>query len=257
VLGKGYSPTDYTLLCYGGGGPLHVGGYTAGVPYAEVLVPAWAAGFSAFGCACADFEYRYDRTVDLPLTPGDDAIGAGPRLTQAWGALEERVAAEFAKSGFAREHVRFTHAVRMQYQGQLNDLEIDSPHARIETAGQVDDLIARFEDAYGKLYATSAKSPELGYLVTQAIVRGSVDVEKPRLPELPVETGSPPVKHTRPVHWGSGFVETDVYEMADVRNGHTIEGPAVIEAPSTTFAIPPDRRAWVDSNDIFHLEVRS
>ena len=43
VLGKGYSPVDYTLLCYGGGGPLHVCGYTSGVPYREVLVPAWAA----------------------------------------------------------------------------------------------------------------------------------------------------------------------------------------------------------------------
>ncbi|MGZ4202117.1 MAG: hydantoinase/oxoprolinase family protein, partial [Thermoleophilaceae bacterium] len=43
VLGKGYSPVDYTLLCYGGGGPLHVAGYTADVPYREVLVPAWAA----------------------------------------------------------------------------------------------------------------------------------------------------------------------------------------------------------------------
>ncbi|KKM67038.1 hypothetical protein LCGC14_1475150 [marine sediment metagenome] len=42
VLGKGYSPVDYTLLCYGGGGPLHVAGYTADVPYRDVLVPAWA-----------------------------------------------------------------------------------------------------------------------------------------------------------------------------------------------------------------------
>jgi acetone carboxylase, beta subunit len=47
ILGKGYSPADYALLCYGGGGPLHVAGYTAGVAYRDVLVPAWAAGFSA------------------------------------------------------------------------------------------------------------------------------------------------------------------------------------------------------------------
>ncbi|HEX2358341.1 MAG TPA: hydantoinase/oxoprolinase family protein [Solirubrobacterales bacterium] len=259
VLGKGYSPTDYTLLCYGGGGPLHVAGYTAGVPYANVLVPAWAAGFSAFGCACADFEYRYDRTVDLPLPPNGDAearAGIGALVTEAWKALEERVATEFAKSGYDRDQVRFVHAVRMQYYGQLNDIEIDSPHAELETADQVDELVARFEDEYGKVYASSAKSPELGYVVTQAIVKGSVEIEKPRLPELDVTAGSPPVKHTRPVHWGAdfGFTETDVYEMHDVVNGHTIEGPAVIEAPSTTFAIPPDRRAWVDAHDIFHLE---
>src|SRR5204863_4848177 len=40
VLGKGYSPVDYTLLCYGGGGPPHVAGHTEGVAYRDVLIPA-------------------------------------------------------------------------------------------------------------------------------------------------------------------------------------------------------------------------
>jgi N-methylhydantoinase A/acetone carboxylase beta subunit len=261
VLGKGYSPAEYTLLCYGGGGPLHVAGYTKSVPFEQVLVPAWAAGFSAFGCACADFEYRYDRTVDLPLMPGSPPEGVaaiGSMLSLAWRVLEQRVIDEFEKSGYAAGEVSFVHSVRMQYLGQLNDIEIDSPHADITDAAQMDDLIANFEDAYGRLYAASAKSPELGYLVTQAIVRGSVGVEKPKLPERTVTSGSPPVKHTRSVNWGGEFgaVETDVYEMDDVVNGHTIEGPAVIEAPSTTFAIPPDRRTWIDTNDIFHLETK-
>ena len=44
--------------------------------------------------------------------------------------------------------------------------------------------------------------------------------------------------------------------MDDVGNGQTIEGPAVLEAESTTFPIPPDRRAWLDEHGIFHLESR-
>ena len=102
ILGKGYSPADYALLCYGGGGPLHVGGYTEGVAYRDILIPAWAAGFSAYGCACADFEYRYDQTVDMPILPTADDMekaGIGFMVTGAWQALEDRVAAEFAKSG--------------------------------------------------------------------------------------------------------------------------------------------------------------
>ena len=50
----------------------------------------------------------------------------------------------------------------MQYYGQLNDIEIVSPHAELEDDAQLDDLIAEFEDAYGKVYARSARSPELG-----------------------------------------------------------------------------------------------
>jgi N-methylhydantoinase A/oxoprolinase/acetone carboxylase beta subunit len=262
ILGKGYSPADYTLLCYGGGGPLHVAGYTEGADYANVLMPAWAAGFSAFGCACADFDYRYDQTIDLPLMPtfGEpERAGIGMMITGAWQALEDRAVREFAKSGIERERVRFTHAVRMQYYGQLNDIEFTSPHPILEQAAQVDQLIAAFEDAYAKVYASSARSPEFGYLVTHAITHGSVDVEKPALPQLEAQAGSPPLKDTRAVHWGresdGRFVETDIFQLEQIAAGNTIHGPAIVEHAATTFAIPPGRAARLDGHQIFHLSA--
>ena len=256
ILGKGYSPADYALLCYGGGGPLHVAGYTEGVPYRDVLVPAWAAGFSAFGCACADFEYRYDQTIDLPILPvfGEpEKAGIGTMVTGFWGGLEEKVAEEFSKSGIERDRIRFTHAVRMQYYGQLNDIEIVSPHMALEQGGHMDDLIATFEEAYGKVFARSARSPELGYLITHAIVLGSVDVEKPALPDFAERDGAPPSKGRRRVWWEEGFAETDLYELTEVEAGHEIAGPAIVESVATTFAIPPGRRARLDRHQIFHL----
>jgi acetone carboxylase, beta subunit len=260
ILGKGYSPADYTLLCYGGGGPLHVAGYTDGVSYRDVLVPAWAAGFSAFGCACADYDYRYDQTVDMPLLPifGEaERAGIGALITGAWLGLEDRVAEEFEKSGIGRESIRFTHAVRMQYHGQLNDIEFVSPHAALQDASQVDDLIRTFEDAYAKMYASSARSPEFGYLVTHVIVHGTVDVEKPALPQLSEEPGKPPLKASRRVHWGragrDGFVETEIFQLEAVRAGNSIDGPAIVEHSATTFAIAPGRRATLDEHHIFHL----
>jgi N-methylhydantoinase A/oxoprolinase/acetone carboxylase beta subunit len=262
ILGKGYSPADYALLCYGGGGPLHVAGYTEGVDYAKVLMPAWAAGFSAFGCACADFDYRYDQTVDLPLMPAfgePERAGIGMMITAAWQGLEDRGAKEFEKSGIARERIRFTHAVRMQYYGQLNDIEFHSPHPALQDAAQVDALIATFEDAYAKMYASSARSPEFGYLVTHAIVHGTVDVEKPALPDLPEEDSTPPLKDRRPVHWGRAsegrFVDTDIFQLEQLAAGNLIEGPAIVEHSATTFAIPPGRVARLDGHHIFQLSA--
>ena len=257
VLGKGYSPVDYTLLCYGGGGPLHVAGYSADVAYRDVLVPAWAAGFSAFGCACGDYAYRYDLTLDLPITPTadlDEKAGVGIYVDGGWQMLRERVVEEFGKSGVGEEEIAFRHYVRMQYYGQLNDLEIESPHQSLETGEQVDDLIAAFEEAYGKLYARSARSPELGYLITNVIVTGSVPVEKPALPDEPeAGGGAPEPKAARPVWWSDGWTETPIYEQADVRAGHEIAGPAIVESPADTFAIPPGRTARLDHHRIFHL----
>src|SRR3954447_11967348 len=256
ILGKGYSPADYALLCYGGGGPLHVAGYTEGVAYRDVMVPAWAAGFSAYGCACADFEYRYDQTIDMPILPSADEMekaGIGFMVTGAWQGLEERVAAEFEKSGIDRDRITFSHAARMQYYGQLNDIEIVSPHMEMEEAEHVDALIEAFEEAYSKVYARSARSPELGYLITQAIVHGSVEVEKPALPELEEVSGQPPVSSTRTVRWRDGDAETSIIRLEDVEAGHQIAGPAIVEHSATTFAIPPERAARLDAHGIFHL----
>ncbi len=259
ILGKGYSPADYSLLCYGGGGPLHVAGYTEGVPYRDVLVPAWAAGFSAYGCACAPFEYRYDQTIDMPIGAGGAEVdemekaGIGMMVTGAWLGLQEKVAEEFAKSGVAREAIEFGHAVRMQYYGQLNDIEIVSPRMELEEGAHVDELIAAFEEAYGKVYARSARSPELGYLITHAIVTGSVPVETPSLPDEEPTEGAPPEKDRRPAHWGGGFAETAIHELSEVRAGHVIEGPAIVESVATTLAIPPGRSARLDRHQIFHL----
>jgi N-methylhydantoinase A/acetone carboxylase beta subunit len=261
ILGKGYSPADYALLCYGGGGPLHVAGYTEDVPYRDVLVPAWAAGFSAYGCACAPFEYRYDQTIDMPIGAGGalpdemEKAGIAMMITGSWLGLQDRVAEEFAKSGIDREAITFTHAVRMQYYGQLNDIEIVAPHMELEEGEHLDDLIAVFEDAYGKVFARSARSPELGYLVTHAIVLGSVEVEKPALPELEETTGTPPEKDRRQVWWTDGFSDTAIHELDDVRAGNEIEGPAIVESVATTLAIPPGRRARLDERQIFHLST--
>jgi N-methylhydantoinase A/oxoprolinase/acetone carboxylase beta subunit len=142
----------------------------------------------------------------------------------------------------------------MQYYGQLNDLEILSPHQELSEGSHVDDLIAEFEDAYGKIYARSARSPELGYLITNVVVTGAVEVEKPALPdEDQVAGGAPEPKSTRPVWWDRGFEETRIFEQDEVRAGNVIEGPAIVESPADTLAVPPDRSARLDGHRIWHL----
>lgn len=260
ILGKGYAPVDYALLCYGGGGPLHVAGYTAGVPYNKVLIPAWAAGFSAFGCACADWEYRYDRTIDGMIPPADDR-GTFPdtadirtAVNQAWAELERKLEAEFAKSGVTRADIKFQHGLRMQYLGQLNDIEVKSALPRLESPEDVAAAVQSFEDAYARVYARSARSPEFGWGITEAFVVGTSEIEKPVLPVHPETTSPATATATRDVFWTDGYVETPIFEMDDLKAGQAIVGPAVMEAPATTFPIPPGRRAVLNHHNIFELE---
>ena len=251
VLGKGYSSFDHTLFCYGGGGPLHVAGYTRGVQYADVLVPTWAAGFSAFGCACADYSYRFDRTASFRIA-ADNHDDVTTRLEEAWGQLTTRAIEEFARSGVGEEEISLRRIARMQYTGQLNDLEVvieDDGPVRIEQ------LIDGFEDLYGRLYASGARSPEIGHMVTSVAVVASAPIEKPVLPLEPEEPGEAVPKQERDVWWTetSSFVRTPVFEQDSIRAGQHIQGPGIVESPSSTLAIPPGRSALLDGHRIFHL----
>ena len=259
ILGKGYSPSQYVCFSYGGGGPLHTAGYTKGLGFEDVLVPAWAAGFSAFGCGAADFEYRYDKTLDINVNDGasdDEKLKAGKELQDAWDELKEKVAAEFEKSKFSKEDVEFRLYFRMQYQGQLNDLEIEAPIEAFENVDHWDELVNAFEDTYTRVYAKAAKSPELGYSITGAIVRGIVEVPKPKIPMEPFAGETPPKEAflgKRRVYWKGKWVEADIWEMEKLKPGNKIKAFSIIESPATTFVIPPGFETYLDQHRIFHL----
>lgn len=260
ILGKGYSPSQYVCFSYGGGGPLHTAGYTKGLGFEDVLVPAWAAGFSAFGCGAADFEYRYDKTLDLNVNDGasaEEKLMAGSGLQQSWEELMEKVAHEFERNKFSSDKVDFRLFFRMQYQGQLNDLEIESPVNRVETVDDWNQLVASFEETYSRVYAKAARSPELGYTITGAIVRGMVEVAKPKIPEEPLYGEKPPKNASlgrRKVYWKGAWTEADIWEMEALKAGNRIEGFAIIESPATTFVVPPGFETYLDQHRIFHLK---
>ncbi|MGX9934414.1 hydantoinase/oxoprolinase family protein [Advenella kashmirensis] len=260
ISAKGYNPADFVCFSYGGAGPVHTYGYTEGLGFEDVIVPAWAAGFSAFGCACAEYEYRYDKSVDIavPPTAGDEVkIAAGKTLTEAWAELAEKVIEEFIINGFKREDVMLRPGYSMQYLGQLNDLEIDSPISAAATVADWEKLVAAFDETYARVYATSASSPELGFGVTSAIMRGSVVSKKPELPEEELVGETPPKEALlgkRPFYRRKEWQQADVWSMEKLQAGNRIVGPAVIESDSTTFVVPKGFETRLDTHRLFHLK---
>jgi len=260
ISAKGYNPIDFTCFSYGGAGPVHTYGYTEGLGFKDVVVPAWAAGFSAFGCACADFEYRYDKSVDLAVAQlaGDDVKAAASKTIQeAWSELAGKVIEEFIINGFKPEDVILRPGYRMQYMGQLNDLEITSPVATASTAADWDKIVDAFENHYGRVYASSARSPELGFSVTGAIMRGLVVTQKPVLPEDPDGGPTPPAEArlgTRPFYRKKKWVDAALYKMELLKPGNHIVGPAIIESDATTFVVPDGFETRCDKHRLFHLK---
>jgi acetone carboxylase beta subunit len=260
ISGKGSTPSNFVCFSYGGAGPVHTYGYTEGLGFEDVIVPAWAAGFSAFGCAAADFEYRYDKSLDINISTNasDTAKAAQAKTLQdAWEELKARVLDEFDINGYSADKVQLQPGFRMQYRGQLNDLEIESPITTAHGAHDWDQLVEAFNETYGRVYAASARSPELGYSVTGAIMRGTVPIPKPKIPKEDLRGETPPETAklgTRRFYRKKKWVDAQIYHMEALQPGNRVVGPAIIESDATTFVVPGGFETHLDGHRLFHLK---
>src|SRR5690606_15027749 len=102
IAAKGYDTRSFTLLYYGGAGPVHMWGFTRGIQFADVITMPWAAAFSAFGAACAEYMHRYDRglRVLIPNEMGaEKRAGVAQQIDAAWRELEQEAREEMAREG--------------------------------------------------------------------------------------------------------------------------------------------------------------
>ncbi len=253
LYARGFTPADYHLLCYGGAGPMHVAGYTEGMPFKGVVTMPWAAAFSSFGCAAVDISHRYQKSTQVYIPAGaDDAwklMMGQMMLNSGWEELEKLAKADFAAEGLPWEKAKVQQNAYVRYGTQLDDIEVPSPVTRISTAADMDKLIVLFEKMYEKVYAGVAKHPQAGYQVMELGLTATIPKVKPKLVKRPLEGKKPPaeaVKGERPVYFDGQWWKAGIFDMDKLRPGNEIGGIAVIEAPATTFFIPPGRKATMD-----------
>jgi len=248
LYARGFSPADYCLLSYGGAGPMHVAGYTEGLPFKGVATLPYAAAFSSFGCAAVDISHRYQKSTTVMIHHGaDDAFKlmmGQLMLNPGWEAQ-----ADFVAEGLPWEQANVRQIAYVRYGSQMDDIEVPSPVSRINSAEDMDKLIAAFEDLYVKVYAGVAKHPQAGYQIFELGLTATIPKVKPKLVKRPLEGKDPPqaaIKGEREVYFNSEWHKAVIYDMDQIRPGNEIEGIAVVEAPATTFFIPPGRRARMD-----------
>ena len=269
IQGLGFRPENYTLISFGGGGPLHVAGYSKGLSFQAILIPEWAPAFSAYGCACADHSYRHEISVDLLIDPERSMSSfVASMITSTWRDLKIKIMNEFEKEGRDPNEMEFRPSLKLQYFGMLDDLEVQSPYDELTIkhseelerfdSPELNDLLLRYDDLFEKIFRRGTKSPELGYHITKAIGTGIVPVPKPELPELKLSSERPndgASKGTREIYWDKKWHNASIWEMKLLDAGNIVNGPAVIEAPATTLVVPPSYRVKLDKHRVFHMEV--
>ncbi len=260
IYARGYSPADYCLLGYGGAGPMHLAGYAEGMPFKGVATVPWAAAFSAFGCASVDISHRYQKSTSVLIPHGADdnwKLMMGQfMLNPGWEELEKLAQADFAAEGLPWDKSSMWQIAYVRYAGQMTDIEVMSPVSRIQSPADMDKLIAAFENLYEKVYAGVAKHEEAGYQIMELGLVASIPKVKPKLIKRQLEGAQPPseaIRGTREVYLNGTWHRATIYDMDAIRPGNEIKGIAVVEAPNTTFFIPPERRARMDEWSLLWL----
>jgi len=255
LLAKGYNPAEYTLIAYGGSGPLHMWGMAEGLELAGMVTVPWAAAFSAYGVSTGDYFHRYEKSVISVIPPGmpdEFKMWQAQPLNQAWEELEQKAYEELEREGFPREKVSFRYFIYARYLGQMASWEAPVEIGRVNVARDLDKLITSFEKTYASIYPIAVTMPEAGHAITSVGLEARVERMKPVVPKYSLKDKEPPKsahKGQREVYH-RGWMKFDLWEMDLLEAGNRVEGPAIIEHPMTTLVIPPDKCIELDEHRI-------
>ncbi|HLI14792.1 MAG TPA: hydantoinase/oxoprolinase family protein [Acidimicrobiales bacterium] len=234
---RGLDPRDFTLVAFGGAGPLLAAELAAALDMRRVVVPLAPGVTSALGCLHVDIAHDVAEAFIAPLSAlGRDAVAA--RL----GALAAQLHERLDLDGVAPDERRIELALDLRYVGQVKALTIPvTPEALAgDLAGT---LLERFYEEYERQFHFATRDIPVETAALRA--RGLRPARRPTIPFVPGRSGAPTTE--RKVVTKAGELPTPVYARKELPVGTRLRGPAIaVQADSTTW-VPPGWQAEVDA----------
>ncbi|HEV3086230.1 MAG TPA: hydantoinase/oxoprolinase family protein [Candidatus Elarobacter sp.] len=233
---RGYDPRDFTLLAFGGGGPLHACAVAADIGVGRVVVPPMPGVFSAYGLLAADVRVTAVRSI---VAPADDRTWT--RTRKLFDALVREGDAALGEQGVAKADRSFVRELDLRYVGQSTELVVTAPKS-------LDEAVEAFHRRHEQRYGFAARQDPVEIVTARVVGIGTTP--KPRLIAAAAPAKRAPeqraLRERRAVFDGTAFVETPVYARTLLRPGDAFDGPAVIEQYDATTYVAPRWSARVD-----------
>jgi N-methylhydantoinase A len=251
-LERGYDPRRFTLLAFGGAGPMHCCELAQDLGIPRVLVPTYPGILSALGVAIADVVKDYSRTVMLR---GDQIDRR--RLDEEFQGMENQARGELRQQGLPVERMEARRFVDVRYVGQSFELTIDYPAAsrRADRVPVGRTIAGSFYKAHLQRfgYADRAEPVEIVNLrlkLELAMAKPELSPEPPGPPDpTPARIGQAEVV------FSSGPRLTPLYQRERLRAGHHVPGPALVLQMDATIVAPPEWAGTVDPYGNLVLEL--
>ena len=237
-LERGFDPRRFTLVAFGGAGPMHACALAEGLGIQRVLAPPHPGVLSALGAALADVVKDYSRTLLLPESEVD-----ADTLRIAFRPMEEQAREDLAKDGFEGPRLRLERFLDIRYVGQSYELTVPCPPLGARAAQTA---TRRFHRAHRQRYGHS--DPSQPTEVVAARLKAIGPVENPTIEPEPEGARDPgaALLEERAVVFDGRPQPTRCYDRSLLRPGNAFEGPALILQMDSTTVIPPGWTARVD-----------
>jgi N-methylhydantoinase A len=230
---RGYDPRDFTLVAFGGGGPVHACQLAHALRVPRVLVPALPGALSAVGILLADTMREYSRTVMLPMESP---------LDSAFEEMEVVGVEDFKAEGLVGISQR---SADLRYKGQGYELNV--PFGP--------DMAAQFHALHQRRYGFVSESRPLEVVNLRVrIVAPAEKFEQARHP-LHEDNGANALVGSRRVYFDGEFQQTCIYDRNLLQAGDTFAGPAIVTEYSSATVLPPGDVLRVDSLNNLVIEV--
>jgi len=239
---RGHDPRDYTLVAFGGAGPLHAARLAAELDIHRVLVPRNPGILCAMGLLLADLRADFAATRLMALSCA--VIG---EIETIITELYRRCAVWFADAGIEANDRRVSLSVDMRYAGQNYELSVPLPPGPV-TRATIDRLAAGFAAAHRRLYGFVTENEPMQLVTFRAEATGIVrkaDIRR-------IAEGDPDpcaAEMGRREVWlreTGTFVSCPLYDREKLLAGNHIDGPAIVEQMDATTLIVPGATATVD-----------
>lgn len=246
TMERGLDPRDYTIVAYGGAGPLHAARIAEELGCREVLVPPSAGMLSAFGLLTAPLQATRTATrIQAAALWSDD------QLEELYLDLELHVRAELREMGGPAGSARLTRILEGRYLGQAYELPIT-----VGNPARIDDLVAAFHLAHEERYARSRRTEPVEFVTYR--VRGECPRDFADLASMTHAGGAAagdPV--TAPITDGQQKAIASFTPRSRLRPGDELTGPAVVEESTSACYVPEGWSARVDDFSNLRLSRRT
>lgn len=244
ISARGLDPREFTLLAYGGAGPVHAADVARDLNIGKIMTFPFSAQFCAFGAACSDIVHQYQsaRRIALFDYATQRYLDNLVELNNILDDLEVQAIRDFHAEGFSDDEIVFEYEYAMRFGRQLGDFVVRIPFRRFTSVTDVKDVCAKFVAEYNEFFGAAAAYLEAGIEVKSIVLWARVPRPRPSMEFAPpvAEFRSEPVSERHVWFVGEpDFVQTPVFADMLLPPGFSVRGPAIVERPDTAVLIPP------------------